>query len=1110
MKPPNQQPSGTKIARVWYDAQFHPLKTAGVVDGINGTYQLSLYNGANQLLWTEDQTGAPTDYSYDPVDGTLSSVTGPDPDGGGTLGRVTTSYRYDETTIGTATSPGTPLAGLKGNYLNGTALAGRPIVTRNDADIDFTWTGAPATGVNADNFYVRWSGDLVVGAGQDGTWTFSTVAVGGTRLVIDGNELINNWGGQITASPVCAPAFNLGPGKHSIVVEYEDSGSGSAEVHLHASKSQACSAGDHVVDGSTGLTLQPAWLNQTSVVTPANSSGGSARIAFSHFANPETGNPDYTLVQSEGTNYITAYAYDSYGRLIKKWMPKGNSTRTIDGSGNLTGTPNDSYLTTIAYYQPTDPAIAPDATCSVATTATQAGLRKSVTDAGLTTQTTVYDSGGRPASVRNGKGVSCLSYDKQGRPASEADHGTTTTTTSYIYQPDDLLYSSTDPTGTTTTDRNEADWSLQQTDTYGSYVRYGYDQEGNATFEGRNYPSGPTHNLSNTFNEGDQLTSTTDYSSRVFNFFYDSRGNLVGVNYPTTTATFSYKTIDPAGWLDSTVNRHGTLTSPVGKATGAAPTSASADSSPLGDYTYTYYQDGQKHTEAAKNGTGATQTTTYAYDPAGRLETVSFPDTSSRRYCFDLDSNRTRYNTSTTGDCTTGTAGATYSYSASNLDELSSVTQGTAVTNYSYNGDGDVTGRGSDTFSWDVRDRLTGATVAGRTVGYEYDPSGFMHKRSVTTSYLGAVLESQPANYWRLDETSGTTATDRIAGKNGTYTGGVTLNQTGALTASGDNDPSISLNGTSGWVTTPVTLTTAQLSRFTLEAWVKLTSSPSGTVTVAAISGSIKMQVTAGPLSLLQMSYVDGGGTTHTFQGANPFGTGSWHHLMIGYNSRTGIATVTQDGTSTTTLAAAAPAGNSNTLSIGRTSGTSDWFPGQIDDVALYTHVLTPGERANHNTRGTNTPATTNTYYRFGGLEQTSNTTTSPTVTEADVTAPDGTDVVHDTTDPISLSTANNFLYYSGHGDLAIETDNTATVEDTHTYDPFGAPLDLISTNNTDVATNGAAERYTAAWDKQTDVSTGLIQMGARPYDPTLGRFYAVDPTAADHSTTTITRGRIR
>ena len=38
------------------------------------------------------------------------------------------------------------------------------------------------------------------------------------------------------------------------------------------------------------------------------------------------------------------------------------------------------------------------------------------------------------------------------------------------------------------------------------------------------------------------------------------------------------------------------------------------------------------------------------------------------------------------------------------------------------------------------------------------------------------------------------------------------------------------------------------------------------------------------------------------------------------------------------------------------------------------------------------------------------------------------------------------------------------------------------------------SERWTGRWDKKLDSTTSLIEMGARPYDPALGRFLAVDP----------------
>jgi RHS repeat-associated protein len=355
------------------------------------------------------------------------------------------------------------------------------------------------------------------------------------------------------------------------------------------------------------------------------------------------------------------------------------------------------------------------------------------------------------------------------------------------------------------------------------------------------------------------------------------------------------------------------------------------------------------------------------------------------------------------------------------------------------------------------------------------------------------VLDSQPSDYWQLGETTGTTAADTAGGKNGTYTGGVTLNQTGALTASGDSNPSAAFNGTTGWITTPVTLSTAQLSNFSLEAWVNFSTVPSVPETVVGIAGSIKLQITGGGLGHVQLVYVDATGTSHTYSHINPMWPTGWHHITVGYRPG-GRVEIELDGVMTDFSGAPAPAGNSNTLSIGRTAGTSDWYAGQIDDVSLYTHDLSSLERQQHNTRGLNPPVTTSAYYRFGGLEETSDTASSPSLTDADVNAPDGTDLVHDTWDPTGGDSANNFLYYNGHGDLAVETDNTGTVEDTHTYDPFGAPLDPILSNNTDIAPTGTTERYTATWDKKTDDSTGLIQMGARMYDPTLGRFYAVDP----------------
>ena len=87
---------------------------------------------------------------------------------------------------------------------------------------------------------------------------------------------------------------------------------------------------------------------------------------------------------------------------------------------------------------------------------------------------------------------------------------------------------------------------------------------------------------------------------------------------------------------------------------------------------------------------------------------------------------------------------------------------------------------------------------------------------------------------------------------------------------------------------------------------------------------------------------------------------------------------------------------------------------------------------------------------------------------------------------PTSTSTVS-YLYYDAHGNLAAEANTSGSQTGNHTYDPFGAPTDTIPTNT-------SIHRFTGRWNKQYDTADSLILMGARPYDPTTGRFLSVDP----------------
>ena len=81
--------------------------------------------------------------------------------------------------------------GLAAAYFADSNLSGAAL-GRTDATIDFDWgNGAPANGVAADSFSVRWAGQVQTQFSE--TYTFTTLSDDGVRLWVNGQQLINNW-----------------------------------------------------------------------------------------------------------------------------------------------------------------------------------------------------------------------------------------------------------------------------------------------------------------------------------------------------------------------------------------------------------------------------------------------------------------------------------------------------------------------------------------------------------------------------------------------------------------------------------------------------------------------------------------------------------------------------------------------------------------------------------------------------------------------------------------------------------------------------------------------------------------------------------------------------
>ncbi len=84
--------------------------------------------------------------------------------------------------------------GLRGEYFNNSSFAGEPVLTRVDGQVDFDWHGdSPQPGVvSSDVFFVRWMGKLT--APKSGEYTLCLASDDGSRLFLDGDLCVDNWG----------------------------------------------------------------------------------------------------------------------------------------------------------------------------------------------------------------------------------------------------------------------------------------------------------------------------------------------------------------------------------------------------------------------------------------------------------------------------------------------------------------------------------------------------------------------------------------------------------------------------------------------------------------------------------------------------------------------------------------------------------------------------------------------------------------------------------------------------------------------------------------------------------------------------------------------------
>ncbi|MFJ1611056.1 DUF6531 domain-containing protein [Streptomyces sp. NPDC088253] len=502
--------------------------------------------------------------------------------------------------------------------------------------------------------------------------------------------------------------------------------------------------------------------NQTSVTYP---NGDRLTRGFDQVGRvTSVTDPRGNAEGADPAKYTTVFTYDAAGRLDITHDARGNTTdRDYDPAGNLTSIKDAKSNVTRYTYD-------------------EANRLKDTIDA---TQDTVssltYDSMGRVSSSTDGTGAkTTYTYDKAGRlytmitprgNVAGADPAKYTWT--YGYDKVGNQTTVTDPLGKTTkTDYDAESRPVLVTDPLGHTRATKYDAESNVVETKDALTKATTY----TYDDNSQLKSVTDRDARVISYGYDDAGNLTSETTPLgNKTTYAY---DDNGRLTDTVE-------PRGNVSGADPAqytwhtsydaagNVTGATDPLGNATTRSYDAANnlvRSIDARKNATdygydelnqltnvqapdtGSTvltydglgnlktrtdakqHVTAYEYDKASRLTKVTDPLLRSTAFKYDPDGNRTLV-TNARGQTQTS------AYDARNLLTKNTYSDGTPTVTYTYDDARRpktiADGTGTRTLEYDNADRPLSVTSPGATnpFKYTYNNSGQVKTRTYPDGY---------------------------------------------------------------------------------------------------------------------------------------------------------------------------------------------------------------------------------------------------------------------------------------------------------------------------------------------------------------------------------------
>lgn len=218
-------------------------------------------------------------------------------------------------------------------------------------------------------------------------------------------------------------------------------------------------------------------------------------------------------------------------------------------------------------------------------------------------------------------------------------------------------------------------------------------------------------------------------------------------------------------------------------------------------------------------------------------------------------------------------------------------------------------------------------------------------------SYYSDLIKSTgPLGYWRLNETSGTTAFDISGnGLNGTYSGGCTQNNGAAISKDGTAN-SVAFDGISGIVTLPSGLTLASTDAVSIEFWAYApTANITQTASAFTIGNLDNPNRCQAHWPYSSVFYWDCGDITTTGRvSTSAVGfTNIWNHVcLVSSGSAHTFQAIYINGTPIVSQNQSSSIGT--TLTGGKIATFGNWEVIQMAEFAVYNKVLSQPQIRSH------------------------------------------------------------------------------------------------------------------------------------------------------------------